>query len=169
MAIIDWISDVCSSDLTILTVFLMARPVARPASSVLATTLLHPSILAKVLLRHLGGTGDLEWEQAHSGAAPDEFEPEAYFEEFRTAHVPPILSTNLTWLERTSRRPFMRQWAFEWQKLQERTGVQRNDYPYYFDSFEEVRSGIIVQYLQGQGAPYRSVDLRTTPLAGDRW
>src|SRR3546814_18768690 len=106
----------------------MARPVARPASSVLATTLLHPSILAKVLLRHLGGTGDLAWEQAHSGAAPDEFEPEAYFEEFRTAHVPPILSTNLTWLERTSRRPFMRQWAFEWQKLQERTGVPRPEY-----------------------------------------
>ena len=158
-------SEVC----TILTVFLMARAVARPALSVLATTLLHPSILASVLLRHLGGTGDLEWEQAHSGAAPDEFEPEAYFEEFRTAHVPPILSTNLTRLERTSRQPFMRQWAFEWQRLQNATGVPRTEYPYYFDSFSEVRSGIIGQYIQGQGELYRSAYLRTLALAVDRW
>jgi hypothetical protein len=152
-----------------LTVFLMARPVARPASSVFATTLRHPSVLAGVLLRHLGGTDELEWEQAHSGPAPDEFEPEAYFEEFRTAHVPPILSTNLTGFQRTSGRPFMRQWAFEWQKLQESTGVPRTEYPYYFDSFSEVRSGIIGQYIQGQGELYRSAYLRTLALAVERW
>src|SRR3546814_3650497 len=56
-------SEVC----TILTVFLMARPVARPASKVLATTLRHPSILAKVLLLHLGVTGDLAGDDRQSG------------------------------------------------------------------------------------------------------
>ena len=158
-------SEVC----TILTVFLMAQPMARPASSVLATTLRHPSVLADVLLRHLGGADGLEWEEAHSGPAPEEFEPEAYFEEFRTAHVPPILSSNLTGLERTSRRPFMRQWAFEWQRLQEATGIPRTDYPYYFDSFLEVRSGIIGQYIQGQGELYRSAYLRTLARGVEHW
>lgn len=158
-------SEVC----TVLMVFLMARPDARPESNVLATTLRHPSVLAGVLLRHLGGIGELEWKKAHSGPAPEEFEPEAYFEEFRTSHVPPILSTNLTWLERISRRPFMRQWAFEWQRLQEATGIPRTDYPYYFDSFSEVRSGIIGQYIQGQGELYRSAYLRTLALASERW
>lgn len=158
-------SEVC----TTLTVFLMARAEARPDRSVLATTLRHPSILAGILLRHLEGTEHLEWEQAHSGPAPDEFEPDDYFEKFRTAHVPPILSTNLTWLERTSRQPFMRQWAFEWQRLQEATGVPCTDYPYYFDSFSEVRSGIIGQYVQGQGELYRSAYLRTLAIAVERW
>src|SRR3546814_12766988 len=63
----------------------------------------------------------------------------------------------------------MRQWAFEWQKLQERTGVPRTEYPYYFDSFAEVRSGIIGQYIQGQGELYRSAYLRTLALAVERW
>jgi hypothetical protein len=154
-------SEVC----TMLTVFLMARSEARPASSVLTTTLRHPSVLAGVLLRHLGGTGDLEWKQAHSGPAPAEFEPEAYFEEYRTTHVPPVLSTNLTWLERRLRQPFMRQWGFEWQRLQDATGVPRTEYPYYFDSFSEFRSGIVGQYIQGQGELYRSAYLRTLALA----
>src|SRR3546814_9870629 len=81
-----------------------------------------------------------------------------------------VCSSDLrTCLERTSRRPFMRQWAFEWQKLQERTGVPRTEYPYYFDSFAEVRSGIIGQYIQGQGELYRSAYLRTLALAVERW
>src|SRR3546814_5381172 len=42
-------------------------------------------------------------------------------------------------------------------------------YPYYFDSFAEVRSGIIGQYIQGQGELYRSAYLRTLALAVERW
>lgn len=158
-------SEVC----TTLTLFLMARAEARQEPSVLAKTLRHPSILSGILLRHLGGTDHLEWKQAHSGPAPDEFEPEAYFEEFRTAHVPPIISTRFKRLERTSRRPFMRQWAFEWQMLQEATSVPRTEYPYYFDNFSEVRSGIMGQYIQGQGELYRSAYLRTLAFAVERW
>src|SRR3546814_12010903 len=40
---------------TILTVFLMARPVARSASSVSAPTIIHPPLLSTVLLSPPGG------------------------------------------------------------------------------------------------------------------
>lgn len=135
----------------VLTVFLMARSDARPALGVLRKSLRHPSVLASLLLRHMYGDDGLEWERAHSGSAPEYFEPEPYFEEHRTAHVPPILSIHLRQLERRAHLPFIRQWAFEWQSLQDATGVLRTGYPVYFGSSIEVRSGIIGQYIQGQG------------------
>lgn len=158
-----------TEECAVLTVFLMARPDARPASQVLRTTLRHPSILAALLFQHLYGENDLQWEQAHSGPVPDYFVPEVFFEAQRTAHVPPILSNNLRKLERRTGLPFLRQWAFEWQTLQEASGLSRTEYPYYFDSYAEVRRGIIGQYIQGQGELYRSAYLRTLALAVDRW
>lgn len=154
---------------TILTVFLMAQPAARPGSNLLGVALHQPSILASILLRQMGGAYASTWRGAHSGPVPDGFEADGYFEEFRTAHVPPILSSNLTRLAKASGRPFMRQWAFEWQRLQQATGVPRTDYPYYFDSFSEVRSGVVGQYIQGQGELYRSAYLRTLALAVVLW
>ncbi|MGP3725262.1 hypothetical protein [Cereibacter sphaeroides] len=152
-----------------LTVFLMAESHARPALEALRDTLRYPSILASLLFRHMYGEDGPDWQSSHSAFPSVYFEPEPFFIEHRTAHVPPILSTNLRSLERHANRPFMRQWAFEWQTLQDKTGVPRSSYPHYFGRVDDVKGGFVGQYIQGQGELYRSAYLRTLAYAVDHW
>lgn len=154
---------------SVLTVFLMARSDARPEIHSVCTSLRHPSILSSLLLQHMYGDNGPAWEHAHSGMAPRFFEPEPYFEKHITAHVPPILSTHLRKLEQQTNLPFMRQWAFEWQKLQDATGTARTEYPYYFSNNSGVHRGMIGQYIQGQGNLFRSAYLRTLACAVNIW
>jgi hypothetical protein len=119
-----------------LTVVLLTELAARPSLSDVASRLHRPSALSDALMHQIYATplDPQTWRGAHSGQAPDDFEPDKYFDQHKTAHVPPILANNLRRLEASTRRPFMRQWAFEWKQLRDRIGTKFTLYPHYFVS-----------------------------------
>jgi len=149
----------------------LRRLQARPARSALIGHIAHPSILADFLLERMYGWGKGigRWLTAHSGLAPLGFTPSTYFEEHKTAHLPPVFWHNLQDLEHHTGLPFLRQWAFEWQKLSEQTGIRYTGYPDYFDDIMEQRAGIVGQYQQGQTEVFRSAYIRTFALAVSEW
>jgi len=160
-------SEVCQ----ILTIVLLTSPEGRPLRTVLASRLHCPSILADMLLERIYGQGHGigGWRLAHSGRAPDDFEGGSYFEEHKTAHVPPILMNNLRRLESVSGYPFLQHWAYEWKILRDNLGTHYTRYPYYFDNVSDTRAGIIGQYWQRMSEVYRSAYLRTLAHAVSEW
>ncbi len=126
-----------------------------------------PSILADLMLQFIYGFGWSKggWEDANYGLVPDDFVARKYFEEHRTAHVPPMLSTDFERLEEKTGFPFIHQWSYEWQRLTDETDAPHSDYPYYFLGPTLTRSGVSGQFSQAQCDVYRSAYLRTLSLA----
>lgn len=159
-------SEACS----FLTILMLTDPAARPASKEVEVRLQRPSVLSSVLLKQIYDTpiDDAAWSEAHSGTVPDDFKPDQYFEEHKSAHVPPIFRSNLRRLERNSGLPFIRQWAFEWKTLQDRLQTRYTRYAHYFDDTTE-RGSIVGQYQQRQSENFRSAYLRVIALAVSKW
>ena len=160
-------SEVCE----ILTIVFLTSPVGRPTRTTLASRIHCPSILADIILERIYGLGRGigGWRWAHSGPAPADFEGGRYFEEHKTAHVPPILMSNLRKLERASRYPFLRHWAYEWKTLCDKLGTRYTGYPHYFDDVLESRAGIMGQYWQRMREVFLSAYLRTLAYAVSEW
>lgn len=160
-------SETCS----LLNIMLLTSPAARPSLSDIERRLKRPSLLSDVLLHQTYGR-ELEprsWTGAHSDLAPEDFEPDGYFEKYKSSHVPPALFNNLSRLEGQTGKPFLRQWAFEWKQTRDRCGTRFTEYPYYFDDVADVRGGIVGQYLQRQAEIYRSAYLRVFTCAAELW
>lgn len=154
----------------ILTIFLCASPGVRPNKDDIFDRLVAPSILADILLGSIFGRDvRIDWSSRHSGAAPENYEPARYFEEFRTSHAPLRMSDNLLYFEKRTGQPFVRQWAWEWERLTEATAAPHTRYPYHFDDFGEVQSGLQGHYQQTMADIYRSAYLRCFAFAVDQW
>ena len=126
----------------------------------------HPSIVADLLLQHIYGFGKTKggWRSAHSGLVPDNFVPEKYFEDHKTAHVPLHFSGQIERLERRYWFPFARQWAFEWRTLMDREDASYSDFPHHFVG-NLARTGIIGQFEVAQSDVMRSAYLRMLACA----
>lgn len=159
-------SEICS----ILGLLMLTEDTARPTRDEVVRRIRFPSILADFLLEKTfgPGMGMGGWHTAHSGLVPDEFEPDSYFLEHKTAELAPIFSNELLKLESTG-LPFTRQWAYEWRNLREELGTRFSHFPYYFDGYGETRAGIIGQYQQRQTEVFRSAHIRTFALAVTEW
>ena len=160
-------SEVCE----ILTIVFLTSPVCRPTRTVVASRIHCPSILADIILERTYGLGRGigGWGQAHSGRAPADFDGGSYFEEHKTAHVPPILVNNLRKLDRVSGYPFLQHWAYEWKILRDKLGTHYTRYPHYFDDVLDARAGIMGQYWQRMREVYLSAYLRTLAYAVSEW
>lgn len=154
----------------ILTIFLCTSPGARASECDILACLAAPSITAEILLQHIFGRDTyIDWPSGHSGAAPTQYEPTQYFKDFRTSHAPQRMSDNIFHFEKRTGRPFFRQWAWEWERLTETTAASHTNYPYHFDDFGEVRSGLHGHYQQSMADVYRSAYLRCFAFAVDQW
>lgn len=160
-------SEVCE----ILTIVFLALPDARPKRTALASHIPLPSILADILLERIYGLGRGigGWRWTHSGRAPADFEGGRYFEEHKTAHVPPIFVHNLRKLENISGHPFRQQWAYEWKSLCDKLGTHYTGYPHYFDDVLDARAGIMGQYWQRMRDVFLSAYLRTLAYGVTDW
>jgi hypothetical protein len=160
-------SEVCE----ILTIIFLTSPAARPSRTALASRIHCPSILANILSERIYGLGHGigGWRWAHSGRAPADFAGGSYFEEHKTAHVPPIFVHNLAHLENISGHPFGRQWAYEWKLLSDKLCTHHTGYPYYFDDVSDSRAGIMGQYWQRMREVFLSAYLRTLAYAVSEW
>ncbi|MGA2518312.1 MAG: NACHT domain-containing protein [Thermodesulfobacteriota bacterium] len=160
-------SEVCA----VLTIVFLTSPDGRPTRTALASRVHCPSILADIILERTYGQGRGigGWRQAHSGWAPADFEGGSYFEEHKTAHVPPIFVSNLRKLERISGYPFLQHWAYEWKTLRDKLGTHYTRYPHYFDDVLDARAGIMGQYWQRMREVFLSAYLRTLAYAVSEW
>jgi hypothetical protein len=153
-----------------LSVLLVTAPDARPSLETLCGHIAKPSLLSDLLIekvydgRHCGG-----WRGAHSGWPPEYFVASKYFEDHKMAQVPRIFSHNVEYLDERFELPFMRQWAYEWQRLTDETQTARTGYPSYFGDYGQERSGIVGQFVQRQGEVYRSAYLRMLAFAVSTW
>jgi hypothetical protein len=160
-------TEVCS----LLTIIFLTKQTARPARTLVTSRIKRPSLLSDILLdlTYGKGSGTGAWRYRSSGTMPHDFEAEGYFDRFRTAHAPPILSNNLRRLASQSGQPFLQRWSFEWTKLCEDLQVPRTNYPHYFDDVLESRAGITGQYWQRMHEAYLSSYLRTLAYAVEEW
>lgn len=160
-------SEVCE----ILTIVFLTCPDARPTHAALASRIHYPSVLGDMVLERIygPGCGIGGWHQTHSGRAPVGFKAGDYFEQYKTAHVPPILVSNLRELERASGYPFLQHWAYEWKILRDQLDTRYTRYPHYFDDVLEARSGVTGQYWQRMREVYLSAYLRTLAYAVGEW
>jgi len=160
-------TEVCS----LLTIIFLTDASARPARTLVASRIKKPSLLSDILLdlTYGKGSGTGTWRYSTSGTMPDDFTAEDYFDRFRTAHAPPVLSNNFYRLQRQSRRPFVQRWSFEWTRLCEDLKVPHSNYPHYFDDYLESRAGIVGQYWQRMHEAYLSSYLRTLAYAVGQW
>lgn len=128
-----------------------------------------PSLAADLLLSL--ATGDPvvlpSWTGCHSGPAPELLAVGAE-EQALCAHkfIPPLFTHNLEALQNDSRRPFLRQWAFEFSVLSDRTGGKSDGYLDYFVGSERGNTG---QFVANKGHLARSAYLRTLACAVEHW
>ncbi|MBE0574373.1 MAG: hypothetical protein IH613_00595 [Desulfuromonadales bacterium] len=160
-------SEVCE----ILTIVFLTSSVNRPKHEELVLRIHCPSILADMILERTYGQGYSTggWGTAHSGDAPGDFVSGSYFEEHKTAHVPPIFLNNLCRLESLSGYPLVQHWAYEWKTLRDKVGTRYTRYPYYFDGAGDARAGITSQCWQRMREVYLSAYLRTLAYAVSEW
>jgi hypothetical protein len=160
-------TEVCS----LLTIIFLCEKPARPECGTVTTRIRKPSLLSDVLLDVIygDGSGTSEWRHRNRTTMPDDFEADAYFDRFRTAHVPPIFSENLGRLERQSGLPFLQRWGFEWTVLCEELRVPHTSYPHYFDDSSGSRGSIVGQYWQRMREAYLSSYMRTLAYAVLEW
>jgi hypothetical protein len=160
-------NEICSG----LAVLYAASPEHLPNIDDLSHNLLRPSILADFMLREIYGSAAASdtWTSSHSGEAPISCEPSEYFLRHQTGQIPPSLADRFLRLEQKSGRPFLKQWAFEWQHMLTSTKAPLSGFPYHFLERSLSRSGVTAQLDQRQGDCYRSAYLRTLHYAVDRW
>ena len=93
-----------------------------------------PSILADMVLEFVYGLGNRcgAWSNAHSGTAPASFEPSRYFLEHKGAHCAPVMGMVLRDLHRDYGLDLPKQWAFEWQSVNDATSSPLSGFPYWF-------------------------------------
>lgn len=165
---LEWLTrrDFESQVATGLAVLLCADTRSLPSFESVRDAIRQPSIIADMLLQHIYGFGNRKggWRTAHSGVAPENFVPEKYFEDHKTAHVPMIFRNQVERLEAEFWFPFARQWAFEWRRLMDRSGTPYSDFPHHFVG-NLSRSRIVGQFELAQSDVMRSAYLRMLACA----
>jgi hypothetical protein len=126
----------------------------------------YPSVLSHLLIAELRDdwTESFQWRGWHSGPAPNTFTSSSYFERYKTGFLPPIYVEHAKSIEKDFLLPFQRQWAYEWERILERTGLPMSAPPYYFiQHYNQTH----VYFEVSQSDVYRSAYLRALAWAVD--
>jgi hypothetical protein len=101
------------------------RSVGMPSWDVVSQHLSKPSLLSWLIARHLYGEyiGDPVVGDLHSGSAPGGFEAHPFFVQYAESFVPPVYLMHAKHIDQKYCPGFLAQWAFEWTKLVEVTGL----------------------------------------------
>ncbi|MCX7251592.1 MAG: hypothetical protein NTX37_08860 [Burkholderiales bacterium] len=153
----------------------LAIVVAARGSTVLSSADLRaainaPSVLSDVFMEHAFSTPVLvhSWLKCHSGEVPRFYQqPELRRELALGQIVPKALALSLQDLQQWSRRPFVAQWTFEFERLIERNDRSSDGHFSFF--LPESDRGEVGQFIARRGQLARSAFLRTLALAADLW
>lgn len=159
-----------SEILEALAIAVMARGSTVLSSADLRAAIDAPSVLSDVFIGHAIETPVLvhSWLKSHSGEVPRFHQSPELTEELECgAVVPRILMHRMQDLERRSRKPFVAQWTYEFERLLERSDNDDDGhFSYFLPSDDRKESG---QFTARRGHLARSAFLRTLALAGDQW
>lgn len=136
----------------------------------LRRSIARPSILSDYFVSVAFSTPTLvrAWGSCHSGEAPLLYELDAAELELSEGHiVPSILAGTLRKLEQKTELPFMRQWAYEFERLQATRGLRSQGQLGYFSG--EPGQNEVGQFISSRSHMARSAYLRVFALAVDRW
>ena len=171
-ALLQWIRSLKleSEVLEALTIVALARGSAILTSAELRGAISAPSVLSDVFIGRALGTPVLvhSWLKSHSGEAPSTFRNPELTEELSSGTiVPPILKNCIADLEMRSRKPLLRQWAYEFERHIARNGdAIDGHFSYFGDGPSRGESG---HFIARRGHFARSAFLRTLALASDQW
>jgi hypothetical protein len=159
-----------SEVLEALAIVVAARGAPVLSSADLRAAINAPSALSDAFIGHAFGTRVLvhSWLKGHSGEAPRFHQQPELREELALGQiVPRALLLSLQDLQEESRRPFIAQWTFEFERLIERTGSSSDGHFSFF--LPESDRGEVGQFVARRGQLARSAFLRTLALAADTW
>ena len=160
-------SETCS----LLTIILMTNPDSRPTCADITDRLQNPSALSDALLHQIYSTeiDSQTWRGAHSGQAPDDFDPDRGFHGHSKIYVPAIIFHNLKHLESQTGMPFLRQWEFECKQLRDRIDRKFMRHPRHLYGAINADKNIASHYFQRRNEIYRSAYCRALAIAVDQW
>ena len=159
-----------SEVLEALAIVVAARGAPVLSSADLRAAINAPSALSDAFIGHAFGTPVLvhSWLKGHSGEAPRFYRRPELREELALGQiVPRALVLSLQDLQQESRRPFIAQWTFEFERLIERTDSSWDGHFSFF--LPESDRGEVGQFVARRGQLARSAFLRTLALAADLW
>jgi hypothetical protein len=128
-----------------------------------------PSIASDALLSLATGSPTLvqTWTGCHSGPALHHVSLDDEEAQLRSGQfIPPLFTELFESLERDSRYPFIRQWAYEFKMLADRCGFNDDGYLNYFVGTDR---GHVAQFVTKRSHLARSAFLRTLACAVDHW
>lgn len=125
------------------------------------------SLLAWLLVDDLAPDLQVPLENTlhHSGEAPPDFVVDPFFTKYVTAFLPPIYEVRAKRLERRAGLPFRRQWAYEWDGLVRRSGLERSTQPLRFWAGPKPDKSRYVAADPPMSEAYRSAYLRALAWA----
>jgi hypothetical protein len=159
-----------SEVLEALAIVVAARGAHVLSSADLRAAINAPSALSDAFIGRAFGTPVLvhSWLKGHSGEVPRFSQRQGLREELaRGQIVPRALVHSLEDLQQESRKPFIEQWAFEFERLIERTDSSKDGHFSFF--LPESDRGEVGQFVARRGQLARSAFLRTLALAADMW
>ena len=159
-----------SEVLEVLAIVVAARGAPVLSSADLRAAIKAPSALSDAFIGHAFGTPVLvhSWLTGHSGEAPRFYQRPELREELTLGQiVPRALMLSLQGLQHESRRPFIAQWTFEFERLIERTDSSSDGHFSFF--LPESDRGEVGQFVARRGQLARSAFLRTLAVAADIW
>ena len=169
-AVADWAAtrDLESQCLEAICPLLVAAP--RPeAIALIRRAIGRPSIASDRLLSLVTGSPTLvvTWTGCHSGPVTRISMLDDEQAQLRAGtFIPPFFTHQLERLESQGRRPFMRQWAFEYKVLTDRYGGNGDGHLDYFLGSDRENVG---QFVAHRGHLARSAFLRTLACAVEHW
>lgn len=159
-----------SEVLETLAIVVAARRAAVLSAADLRAAISAPSVLSDVFIGHAFNTPVLvhSWLKGHSGLAPRFYQRPELREELALGQtVPKALVHSFQDLQQESRRPFVAQWIFEFERLIERSDSSRDGHFSFF--LPESDRGEVGLFTARRGHLARSAFLRTLALAADLW
>jgi len=171
-ALLQWLRSLKleSEVLEALAIVALARGSASLSSAELRAAISFPSVLSDVFIGRALRTPVLvhSWLKSHSGEVPAMYRNPELTDELGTGTiVPKILKNRMENLEKRSRKPFLRQWTYEFERQIERNGGGNDGHFSYFgDSHDRDETG---HFIARRGHFARSAFLRALALASDQW
>jgi hypothetical protein len=171
-ALLRWLRELRleSEVLEALAIVVVARGATVLSSADLRAAINAPSALSDVFMEHAFSTPVLvhSWLKGHSGEVSRFYRrPELRQELALGQIVPKALVLSLEDLQQGSRRPFVAQWAFEFERLIARNDSSSDGHFGFF--LPESDRGEVGQFIARRGQLARSAFLRTLALAADLW
>lgn len=171
-ALLEWLAglELESEVIEALCIPILAKHSEHVDVGILQRAIDRPSPLSDIYLGEISGRPLLitSWAKSHSNEAPPLFNAQSILDELTAGRiVPEILVNRIKGLEKRSGRPFLKQWAYEFQRLVDKLGEQPDGYFGYF--IKDNRDRSYGHFVSRDGHLARSAYLRTLSLAFDCW